>query len=211
MRSDWIHAVVAEDAKEPLDAFVITYVRVRHSDQILWLSFREDPESAATAARHLDPSQRMSGEIIGQSIGPCTEQPRCTVRAAHTSPITPACSRANTANASCPAGVRRTCLPKQGSRCGRFRKPISAAGFVRNIQLLQPEIAERPGASASSPIRSRCSRRDCHWKRRLHPPALTSTSGPPVLHTVELLDWATVGPIPPALHGRIAHGAAAAE
>jgi glycolate oxidase iron-sulfur subunit len=196
-----IHAVLAEDAKEPLDAFVINTSGCGTVIKDYGFLFREDPEFAVKAARISTLAKDVS-EIMA-SIG--------LAGAAAPVPLTiayhPACSLQH--------GQRilrepKALLAEAGFEVREIPEAHLCCGSAGTYNLLQPEIAERlrerklaniarvaPDAIATGNVG--CIRQ------------LTSTSGPPVLHTVELLDWATGGPMPPALHGRVAHGAAAAE
>jgi glycolate oxidase iron-sulfur subunit len=196
-----IKAVLAEDASEPLDAFVINTSGCGTVVKDYGFIFRNDPKLAAKAARVSDLAKDVS-EIVASLGLSGAAAPVPLAIAYH-----PACSLQH--------GQRilhepKALLAAAGFELREIPEAHLCCGSAGTYNLLQPEIAEQlrqrklgniarvaPDAIATGNVG--CIRQ------------LTSRAGPPVVHTVELLDWATGGPMPPALHGRVAQGTAAAE
>ncbi len=196
-----IDAIVAEDIREPLDALVINASGCGTVIKDYGHIFREDRELAEKAARVSALAKDVS-EVMGQlGLADATAPVPLTV-AYHA-----ACSLQH--------GQRVleepiTLLAAAGFRVREVPEGHLCCGSAGTYNLLQPEIAERlrerklaniarvaPDVIATGNIG--CIRQ------------LASPDGAPILHTVELLDWATGGPIPPALAGRLVAPPAAAE
>ena len=188
-----IEAVIAEDAREPLDALVINASGCGTVIKDYGYIFREDRRLADKAARVSALAKDVS-ELLAATLD--------LSRPAPPRPMTVA--------------YHAACSLQHGQRIlGQPKALLAAAGFtVREVpeghlccgsagtyNLLQPELAERlkerkldniarvkPDVIATGNI-------GCI--RQLSDPAAA-----PIVHTVELLDWATGGPIPPALARR---------
>jgi glycolate oxidase iron-sulfur subunit len=199
-----IEAVIAEDARAPLDALVINASGCGTAIKDYGYIFRGDAELAPKAARVSALAKDVS-ELLAETLD--------LSRAAPAIPLTVA--------------YHAACSLQHGQRVlGAPKALLAAAGFtVREVpeghlccgsagtyNLLQPEIAERlkerklaniarvaPDVIATGNIG--CIRQ------------LSDPGAAPIVHTVELLDWATGGPMPPALarRGMTAATAAAAE
>ena len=196
-----IAAVLAEDAKEPLDALVINTSGCGTVIKDYGFMFRGDPGVAAKAARVSALAKDVSEILAGLHLTGAAA-PRPLTIAYH-----PACSLQH--------GQRilrepKALLAAAGFEVREIPEAHLCCGSAGTYNLLQPEIAERlrqrkldniariaPDAIATGNVG--CIRQ------------LTSRAGPPVVHTVELLDWATGGPVPLALRERIGEAAIAAE
>ena len=90
------------------------------------------------------------------------------------------------------------------------RKQHFCCGSAGTYNLLQPDIAETLGRAQGGACRKHRSRHHRGRQSRLHGADRAAiTPLPVVAHGVELLDWATGGPLPAALQGRdIARAAA---
>ena len=196
-----IEAVIAEDAREPLDALVVNASGCGTVIKDYGYIFREDRELAEKAARVSALAKDVSEVVTTLGL----------LKAVAPAPLVVA--------------YHAACSLQHGQRVlGQPKALLAAAGFtVREVpeghlccgsagtyNLLQPEIAERlkerklaniarvaPDVIATGNIG--CIRQ------------LARPGGTPILHTVELLDWATGGPVPPALARRGIGAAAAAE
>jgi glycolate oxidase iron-sulfur subunit len=196
-----IEAVLAEDALEPLDAFVINTSGCGTVIKDYGFIFREDPELAPRAARVSALAKDVSEVMASLGLAGAAAPVPLTI-AYH-----PACSLQHGQRI---LGEPKVLLAAAGFQVRDIPESHLCCGSAGTYNLLQPEIAERlrqrklaniagvaPDAIAAGNVG--CIRQ------------LACSSGPPVLHTVELLDWATGGPVPPALRGRVAATAAATE
>jgi glycolate oxidase iron-sulfur subunit len=188
-----IEAVIAEDAREPLDALAINASGCGTVIKDYGYIFREDRRLADKAARVSALAKDVS-ELLAATLDLSRPAPPRAMTVAY----------------------HAACSLQHGQRIlGQPKALLAAAGFtVREVpeghlccgsagtyNLLQPELAERlkerkldniarvkPDVIATGNI-------GCI--RQLSDPAAA-----PIVHTVELLDWATGGPIPPALARR---------
>ena len=149
---------------------------------------RTDPAYAAKAAR-VSALAATSREYLA-TLGLAGRRPR---RPASPSPITPP--------ARCSTASRSTREPKDLlCSCGFVVKDVPeghlCCGSAGTYNILQPDIAARGCATARSPI-----------SKRLAPDVIAAGNigcitqiaagtAIPVVHTVELIDWATGGPVP---------------
>lgn len=194
-----IDAVIAEDAREPLDALVINASGCGTMIKDYGFLFREDRAMAERAARVSALAKDVS-EVMAQ-LG--------LAGAAAPEPLTVAYHAA----CSLQHGQQVLAQPKALLAAAGFKlrdvpEGHLCCGSAGTYNLLQPEIAERlrerklaniarvaPDVIAAGNIG--CIRQ------------LATRGGTPILHTVELLDWATGGPLPPALAKRVSTPAAA--
>jgi glycolate oxidase iron-sulfur subunit len=157
------------------------------------------------------------------------EDPRYAEKAAHVSALARDVTEVMTGldlRGTAGGGVRvayhSACSLQHGQKIHREPKALlAAAGFAPvdipeghlccgsagTYNLLQPELASRLRARKLANIAATgadivaAGNIGCMTQ-------LADADGPPVVHTVELLDWATGGPMPPALSGRAPAGAA---
>jgi glycolate oxidase iron-sulfur subunit len=195
-----IDAVIAEDAREPLDALVINASGCGTVVKDYGYIFREDRELAERAAR-VSALARDVSEVVATLGLPKAATPASLVVAYHA-----ACSLQHGQRV---LGQPKALLTAAGFAVREVPEGHLCCGSAGTYNLLQPEIAERlkerklaniarvaPDVIATGNIG--CIRQ------------LARPGGTPILHMVELLDWATGGPVPPAL-ARRAIGASAAE
>ena len=153
---------------------------------------RTDPAYAEKAARIAALARDVS-EVVAELGLPAPPAPRRRCG----SPIIPPvrCSTARRSIAS-----RRRCSKPPGSRCVDVPEGHLCCGSAGTYNILQPELAAalrdrklanialtRPDVVAAGNI-------GCMTQLARRPPL-------PVVHTVELLDWATGGPAPPGMAG----------
>ena len=72
-------------------------------------------------------------------------------------------------------------------------------GSAGTYNILQPEIADALRARKVANIERTQARPHRHRQHRLHDPDRPAARDIPIVHTVELLDWATGGPMPRVL------------
>jgi glycolate oxidase iron-sulfur subunit len=188
-----IEAVIAEDAREPLDALVVNASGCGTMIKDYGYIFREDRALAEKAAR-VSALARDVTELLASTLD--------LSRAAPPRPFTVA--------------YHAACSLQHGQRVlGQPKALLTAAGFqVREVpeghlccgsagtyNLLQPELAgrlrERKLANIARVAPDVIATGNIGCIRQLSDPAAA-----PIVHTVELLDWATGGPLPPALARR---------
>lgn len=176
---------------EGLDAVVINASGCGTTVKDYGFMFRTDPALAEDAARIAARTRDVTEYIAEAGLLPEAEAPREMTVAYHS-----ACSMQHGQKIS---GLPKELLTKAGFRVVSPAEGHLCCGSAGTYNLLQPEMAETlkvrkianiektaPDAVASGNI-------GC----------ITQIGGGmdvPVLHTIELLDWATGGPIPPALH-----------
>ncbi len=196
-----IEAVIAEDRREPLDALAINASGCGTVIKDYGYIFREDPNLAQSAARVSALAKDVS-ELVAE-LGPIGA----------------------TAPAPLAVAYHAACSLQHGQRVLTQPKALlTAAGFaVREVpeghlccgsagtyNLLQPELAERLKerklANIARVAPDVIATGNIGCIRQLSDPA-----GAPVVHLVELLDWASGGPLPPALAKRTSPVPAAAE
>lgn len=196
-----IEAVIAEDALEPLDALVINASGCGTVIKDYGFLFREHHELAEKAARVSALAKDVS-EVMGHLGLAGVVAPAPLIVAYHA-----ACSLQHGQHV---LGQPKALLAAAGFQVREVPEGHLCCGSAGTYNLLQPEIAERlrerklaniarvaPDVIATGNIG--CIRQ------------LASLDGAPILHTVELLDWATGGPMPPALALRVVATPAAAE
>jgi glycolate oxidase iron-sulfur subunit len=187
-----IEAVIAEDAREPLDALVINASGCGTVIKDYAYIFREDAELAPKAARVSALAKDVSEVMAGLGLSGAAAPAALTV-AYHA-----ACSLQHGQRV---LGQPKALLRAAGFTVREVPEGHLCCGSAGTYNLLQPEIAERlkerklgniarlkPDVIATGNI-------GCI--RQLADPAAA-----PILHTVELLDWATGGPLPPVLARR---------
>ena len=192
------HAKGAIDAwhaaieREGLDAIVVTASGCGTAIKDYGFVFRDDPAYAAKAARVSALAKDVTEYVAGLGlIAPVRESD--LVVAYHS-----ACSMQHG------QGIRtepKTLLKRAGFAVKDVPEGHICCGSAGTYNLLQPEIAERLRARKVANI------------ERIAPDVIATGNigcatqigrgtAIPILHTVELLDWATGGPAPEALAGR---------
>jgi glycolate oxidase iron-sulfur subunit len=188
-----IEAILAEDAREPLEALAINASGCGTMVKDYGYIFREDRALAEKAARV---------SALAQDV---TELLASTLDLSRTAPPRPFT-----------VAYHAACSLQHGQRVlGQPKALLAAAGFtVRDVpeghlccgsagtyNLLQPELAERlkerklANIARVAPDMIATGNIGCIRQ-------LSDRSAAPIVHTVELLDWATGGPLPPALARR---------
>ncbi len=184
---------------EGLDAIAINAAGCGTMVKDYGFILRDDPVWASRAARISELARDVT-EIIGELGLDAPQAPRNMVVA-----YQPACSLQH--------GQRVHELPKRlladaGFEVREVPEGHLCCGSASAYNLLQPELAARLGTRKAANI------------ERLQPDVVAAgnigciaqiarATSVPILHTAELLDWATGGPLPPALARRGTGGAAA--
>jgi glycolate oxidase iron-sulfur subunit len=154
--------------------------------------FREDPAYAAKAARIAGIARDVS-EVVAE-LGPVVPAVATGQAVAYHS----ACSMQH--------GQRIRTLPKDLLRAAGFEvrdvpEGHLCCGSAGTYNLLQPAIAtelrDRKVRNIESVVPQAVAAGNIGCMTQI-----ASGTGIPIVHTVELLDWATGGPLPPALEGR---------
>jgi glycolate oxidase iron-sulfur subunit len=196
-----IEAVIAEDARAPLDALVINASGCGTVIKDYGYIFREDPELARKAARVSALAKDVSEVMAGLGLSGAAAPAPLTV-AYHA-----ACSLQHGQRV---LGEPKALLTAAGFKVREVPEGHLCCGSAGTYNLLQPEIAgrlkERKLANIARVRPDVIATGNIGCIRQLADPAAA-----PIVHTVELLDWATGGPIPPALARRGIAAAAAAE
>jgi glycolate oxidase iron-sulfur subunit len=192
-----IRAWVAEIDGEGLDAIIINTSGCGTTVKDYGYMFRHDPVLAADAARVSALTRDITEFMVEIGLG----QAPINVGA-------PELRVAYHAACSLQHGQKVTDAPKQLLRQAGFTVVEPAEGHLccgsaGTYNLLQPEISAKLKArkvrniEATRPQLIAAGNIGCMMQ-------IGTATGIPVVHTVELLDWATGGPKPAALAGRIA-------
>ncbi len=188
-----IEAWWREHRREPLDAVVINASGCGTTVKDYGFMFREDADMREKAARIAALAKDVT-EFLGELGLPPAVRDTDLVVAYHS-----ACSMQH--------GQKITTLPKKLLADAGFtvKDPPEGhlcCGSAGTYNILQPEIAERLKARKVANLES--TRPDVIATGNIGCiTQIASGTGIPVCHTVELLDWATGGPLPPALEGQI--------
>lgn len=189
-----IAAWSAEIARGELDAIMVTTSGCGTSVKDYGFMFRDDPEWAGPAAAVSAIAKDVSEVLAGLDSGPSAVA-SLGLRVAYHS----ACSLQHG------QGVREE--PKMLLKAAGFTvveplEPHICCGSAGTYNLLQPELAGRlrerkvANLEATRPDVIAAGNIGCLTQ-------IAGGSGVPVVHTVELLDWAAGGPAPAALAGRL--------
>lgn len=186
-----IEALWREHQREPLDAVVINASGCGTTVKDYGFMFREDAEMREKAAAIASLAKDVTEVLGALGLPPAVRD--CGLAVAYHA----ACSLQH--------GQRITTLPKKLLADAGFivKEPREAhlcCGSAGTYNLLQPEIAQSLQARKVANLES------------LQPEVIATgnigcmvqiaaATSIPVCHTVELLDWATGGPLPPALVG----------
>lgn len=188
-----IEAWWREHRREPLDAVVINASGCGTTVKDYGFMFREDAELREKAATIAALAKDVT-EFLGELGLPPPVRDTDLVVAYHS-----ACSMQH--------GQKITTLPKRLLADAGFtvKDPPEGhlcCGSAGTYNILQPEIAERLKARKVANLES--TRPDVIATGNIGCiTQIASGTGIPVCHTAELLDWATGGPLPPALEGQI--------
>jgi glycolate oxidase iron-sulfur subunit len=188
-----IEAVIAEDAREPLDALVINASGCGTAIKDYGYIFREDRQLADKAARVSALAKDVS-ELLASTLDLSrTAPPRPFTVAYHA-----ACSLQHGQHV---LGQPKALLAAAGFTVREVPEGHLCCGSAGTYNLLQPELAgrlkERKLANIARVKPDMIATGNIGCIRQLADPAAA-----PIVHTVELLDWATGGPMPPALARR---------
>jgi glycolate oxidase iron-sulfur subunit len=173
-----------------LDAVIINASGCGTTVKDYGFMFRTDPVLAEDAARIAARTRDVTEYIAEAGLLPEGEAPQAMTVAYHS-----ACSMQH--------GQKITGLPKELLTKAGFRVVSPAEGHLccgsaGTYNLLQPEMAEKLKARKIANIEKTAP--DAVASGNIG--CITQIGGGmdvPVLHTIELLDWATGGPVPPAL------------
>ena len=184
-----IRAFMAEKRARGLDAIVINTSGCGTTLKDYGFMMREDASIAADAAEISALSRDVSEILAELAIAPDPATPR--LRVAYHS----ACSLQH--------GQRVTKIPMDVLRQAGFEvvgvpEGHLCCGSAGTYNLLQPDIAGKLKARKVANNRQDQAGRGGRRQYRLHG-ADRSGTGIPVVHTVELVDWATGGPVPKAV------------
>ena len=153
--------------------------------------FARDPRWAGTATRFASLARDIT-EVLGEvGLGPTVERGPLTV-AYHD-----ACSLQHGQRIT---GQPRALLAQAGFRVAEIGEGHFCCGSAGTYSLLQPEMADALGArkavhvEAAGAAAVASGNLGCMVQ-------IGRFTGVPMVHTAELLDWATGGPVPVALHG----------
>jgi glycolate oxidase iron-sulfur subunit len=188
-----IEAVSAEDAREPLDALVVNASGCGTMIKDYGYIFREDRALAEKAAR-VSALARDVTELLASTLDLSrTAPPRPFLVAYHA-----ACSLQHGQRV---LGQPKALLAAAGFTVREVPEGHLCCGSAGTYNLLQPELAERLKerklANIARVAPDVIATGNIGCIRQLSDPAAA-----PIVHTVELLDWATGGPLPPALARR---------
>ena len=174
---------------EGLDAIVINASRLRHDDQGLRLHVAQRPGLAGKAARVSALARDVSEFLVEIGLKPPVRETGRTV-AYHS-----ACSLQHGQKVT---AAPQTLLQQAGFAVAEPREGHLCCGSAGTYNMLQPDIAAR--------LRDR---KVANIERTKADVIATGNIGcmtqiaagtdMPIVHTVELLDWATGGPVPAAL------------
>jgi glycolate dehydrogenase iron-sulfur subunit len=191
-----IAAWVAELDGEGLDAVIINTSGCGTTVKDYGFMFRNDPALAANAARVSAITRDITEYLVAIGLKPATRKTGQAV-AYHS-----ACSLQH--------GQRVTAAPKAllqqaGFSVAEPREGHLCCGSAGTYNMLQPEIAAR--LRDRKVVNLERTKADMVAAGNLGcMTQIASGTGLPVVHTVELLDWATGGPMPAALAGAAAGG-----
>ncbi len=182
-----IDAWVAEAQRGGLDAIVVTTSGCGTSLKDYGFLFREDARYAAPAAR-VSALARDVGELLADSLPATTLRNAAALTVAYQAP----CSLQHGQGLH---GMGEGLLERAGFAVRTIAEGHLCCGSAGTYNLLQPELAQR------------LLERKLAHVRRMSPDViatgnigcitqLASGTAVPVVHTVELLDWATGGPAP---------------
>jgi glycolate oxidase iron-sulfur subunit len=186
-----IDAWLAEDAKAPLDAILVTASGCGTTIKDYGFMFRDDPAYAQKAAHVSSLAKDVTEYVLALDLPPAAEESDLVV-AYHS-----ACSMQHGQQLKTePKAV----LTKAGYVVKEVPEGHICCGSAGTYNILQPEIAARLRDRKVANI------------ERVRPDVIAAGNigcitqigrgtGIPIVHTVELLDWATGGPVPPALEG----------
>ena len=193
-----IDAWLAEDAKAPLDAILVTASGCGTTIKDYGFMFRDDPAYAEKAARVSALAKDVTEYVLALDLLAPAEESDLVV-AYHS-----ACSMQHGQQLKTePKAV----LTKAGYVVKEVPEGHICCGSAGTYNILQPEIAARLRERKVANI------------ERVRPDVIAAGNigcitqiargtGIPIVHTVELLDWATGGPVPPALEDLAAAKAA---
>ncbi len=189
-----IDAWTREIEGEGLDAILITISGCGTTVKDYGFMLRTDPVYAARAAKVSSLTRDISEYLARLGL-----KPPATPSGPHRGVSTPP-ARCSTASAS--IGNRRTC----STACGFVVKDIPEAhlccGSAGTYNILQPDIAGRlrdrkiANIAKTAPDIIAAGNIGCITQ-------IASGTAIPVVHPVELIDWATGGPVPEQLKGRV--------
>ena len=188
-----VRAVLAADAEAPLDAFLVTTSGCGTTVKDYGAIFAGTPHEAG-AARVAALGRDVTEVLAALGLPPVTRPGGLRV-AYH-----PACSLQH--------GQRIVATPRELLAAAGYEvvTPADAhlcCGSAGTYNLLQPELSMQlrdlkvAAIEHTAPQVIAAGNLGCMIQ-------IGSGTGLPVVHTVELLDWATGGPVPPALAGRLA-------
>jgi glycolate oxidase iron-sulfur subunit len=183
----FVRQVIDAAGERPLDAVVVNASGCGTHLKDYGFVFREEAELAEGAGLVSRLAQDVTEFVAGQGLPPVTRPG--ALRVAYHS----ACSMQHGQNLSAPP---RSLLAEAGFEVVEIPEGHICCGSAGTYNLLQPELAARLAARKLAHIKGldvdviAAGNLGCMTQ-------LAAGTDTPVVHTVELLDWATGGPIPP--------------